>query len=162
MTAPEEQQGNGAAAAEQQQDAEAQQPQDGEQVIATCCWGWEISSGSGDGSQPTLSFVLFGAMPNAAIRAVNRRQPPPAVLLSTRCRRFHRTTGQHCCMPCCGSILPHSAQPCTQVITPWDVTGGSDGKIDYNKLVAQVGAGSFFAAFLAASQLTRWVLARRG
>lgn len=26
-----------------------------------------------------------------------------------------------------------------QVITPWDVTGGADGKIDYNKLVAQFG-----------------------
>ena len=27
----------------------------------------------------------------------------------------------------------------TQVITPWDVSGGADGKVDYNKLVAQFG-----------------------
>lgn len=27
-----------------------------------------------------------------------------------------------------------------QVVTPWDVAGGADGKIDYNKLVEQVGA----------------------
>ena len=29
--------------------------------------------------------------------------------------------------------------PAHQVVTPWDVTGGADGKIDYNKLVEQVG-----------------------
>jgi hypothetical protein len=33
-----------------------------------------------------------------------------------------------------------SARAATQVITPWDVTGGADGKVDYNKLVAQVRA----------------------
>lgn len=26
-----------------------------------------------------------------------------------------------------------------QVVTPWDVSGGADGKIDYNKLVEQFG-----------------------
>jgi hypothetical protein len=26
-----------------------------------------------------------------------------------------------------------------QVVTPWEVSGGADGKIDYNKLVAQFG-----------------------
>jgi hypothetical protein len=25
------------------------------------------------------------------------------------------------------------------VITPWDVSGGADGKVDYNKLTEQVG-----------------------
>jgi hypothetical protein len=25
-----------------------------------------------------------------------------------------------------------------QVITPWDVQGGADGKVDYNKLIEQV------------------------
>ncbi len=31
--------------------------------------------------------------------------------------------------------------PCLppQVVTPWDVQGGADGKIDYNKLVEQFG-----------------------
>lgn len=29
-----------------------------------------------------------------------------------------------------------------QVVTPWDVAGGADGKIDYNKLVEQVGGAS--------------------
>jgi len=32
-----------------------------------------------------------------------------------------------------------AAQPEDQVVTPWDVSGGADGKIDYNKLVAQFG-----------------------
>jgi hypothetical protein len=25
-----------------------------------------------------------------------------------------------------------------QVITPWDVSGGADGKVDYDKLISQV------------------------
>lgn len=50
-----------------------------------------------------------------------------------------------CCLlappPDASSSPPHSLPFCVfQVITPWDVTGGADGKIDYNKLVAQVRA----------------------
>jgi hypothetical protein len=33
-----------------------------------------------------------------------------------------------------------TAAALAQVITPWAVTGGSDGKVDYNKLVEQVRA----------------------
>lgn len=34
---------------------------------------------------------------------------------------------------------PEATQPGEQVVTPWDVSGGADGKIDYNKLVQQFG-----------------------
>lgn len=40
------------------------------------------------------------------------------------------------------------AQDGEQVITPWDVTGGADGKIDYNKLVAQFGCQNIDAALV--------------
>jgi hypothetical protein len=29
----------------------------------------------------------------------------------------------------------------TQVITPWDVSGGADGKVDYDKLIREVSGG---------------------
>jgi hypothetical protein len=33
-----------------------------------------------------------------------------------------------------------------QVITPWDVQGGADGKVDYNKLIEQVTTAAAAAA----------------
>ena len=39
-------------------------------------------------------------------------------------------------------VRPHTRathQARAQVVTPWDVAGGTDGKIDYDKLVQQVG-----------------------
>jgi len=35
--------------------------------------------------------------------------------------------------------VPSHAAETEQVVTPWDVSGGADGKIDYNKLVEQFG-----------------------
>lgn len=35
--------------------------------------------------------------------------------------------------------------PPLQVVTPWDVAGGADGKIDYHKIVKDVGASSAVA-----------------
>lgn len=35
-----------------------------------------------------------------------------------------------------------------QVITPWDVSGGSDGKIDYDKLIREV-TDTYFAVLSA-------------
>jgi tryptophanyl-tRNA synthetase len=35
-----------------------------------------------------------------------------------------------------------------QVVTPWDVSGGADGKIDYNKLVEQFGCQSIDPALI--------------
>lgn len=46
---------------------------------------------------------------------------------------------------------PPSSPGACQVITPWDVTGGADGKIDYNKLVAQVWLPPSVAAYPAGS-----------
>lgn len=36
-----------------------------------------------------------------------------------------------------------------QVVTPWEVSGGADGKIDYNKLVAQFGCQKIDEALVA-------------
>ncbi len=46
----------------------------------------------------------------------------------------------------------HSRSIYAQVVTPWDVAGGTDGKIDYGKLIADV---SFRAAMKLAGML-RW------
>jgi len=35
-----------------------------------------------------------------------------------------------------------------QVVTPWDVSGGADGKIDYNKLVEQFGCQNIDPALI--------------
>ena len=40
-----------------------------------------------------------------------------------------------------------------QVITPWDVTGGTDGKIDYDKLIREVHAVSALMACMLSSCL---------
>lgn len=37
---------------------------------------------------------------------------------------------------------PDNQGPAEQAVTPWDVSGGSDGKIDYNKLVEQFGCSN--------------------
>ncbi|EFN53541.1 hypothetical protein CHLNCDRAFT_25698 [Chlorella variabilis] len=58
------------------------------------------------------------------------------------CRR--RLRSSH---PCCGAHQAAAGCP-SQVITPWDVTGGADGKIDYNKLVAQFGCQSIDASLV--------------
>ena len=40
-----------------------------------------------------------------------------------------------------------------QVITPWDVTGGTDGKIDYDKLIREVHAMSALPAWMCSNCL---------
>lgn len=48
-----------------------------------------------------------------------------------------------------GGADPSAAAPAAaageQVVTPWDVAGGADGKVDYNKLVAQFGCSNLTA-----------------
>ena len=43
---------------------------------------------------------------------------------------------------------PPEGEAGEQVVTPWDVSGGADGKIDYNKLVAQFGCQNINAALI--------------
>jgi hypothetical protein len=57
--------------------------------------------------------------------------------IGSQSRALHRTA-------CMGGRVVHAsdvrAVPRTQHVDPWNVSGGADGKIDYNKLVEQVRA----------------------
>lgn len=126
MTTLEEQ----AAANGEQQPSESQQAQDGEQVglfLLTVAVHTEARC------LPSNAWHGGSALPNLQINERDNALPiagllPPAAAAAC-CRR----------LPCLVLTAPATLCNC-QVITPWDVTGGADGKIDYNKLVAQVRA----------------------
>jgi len=60
------------------------------------------------------------------------RAPHAAAELHTAHARLRSPYQLH--LLCCAL----SASPRPQVITPWDVSGGADGKVDYDKIVNDV------------------------
>lgn len=123
------------AAAAQQAEAQQQQQADGEQVRrrphAPC------TSPSSSLLRPALPCMFMNEAPAMLkLTAMPCPQPPAAAAAAAAtaaCRLPPRTSA-----PWCAPIATPIAAP--QVVTPWDVAGGADGKIDYNKLVEQVAA----------------------
>ena len=67
-------------------------------------------------------------------------RPPPSPSLSPR--RPRRRCSAAPSLPRPAAHLPpppNNSNSNNQVITPWDVTGGADGKVDYDKLIQQFG-----------------------
>jgi hypothetical protein len=125
MAAPEEQPINGDGAA-----AQEQQPADGEQVTPA-----HMSLGRG------ARLLLTGQHSDTLSQRASPIAPAPrlaAAAIAAATARPAACRRQQACLPltpCSGPARCAAAQ----VVTPWDVTGGADGKIDYNKLVSQVG-----------------------
>ncbi len=122
--------GSGMSAEEQQQNGEqieAQQPADGEQVRR----------------RPTCRRALRTGGPGAPNRAAHCLEWPSWRQLGSQAdgrsaaNAVAVAVAAAAAAAACATPAPMSTL--SQVVTPWDVTGGADGKIDYNKLVAQVG-----------------------
>ena len=97
--------------------------------------GWR----AGAASAPTCRRALSTGGPGAANRAAHWLEWPSCRQLGSQADGRTAAIAAAAAAAAAAYATPAPDVLSSQVVTPWDVTGGADGKIDYNKLVAQVG-----------------------